>query len=212
MKIVTEEHYVPERRYTTTKYIASDGREFTTEDGCLEHEKKLEIKNHPVFKNCIIDILTFDDRRGHLYYLSNEDDYKFLTKNLGFRRNDGIYSDFYDYGEGWYLYWCEDGGDCWDHHNIRNYNAYVKEIETELKEWKENIQNKINKVDNVKHGHWIYWDGWKGNSSQRIDDATCSECGYKHPTVWRNQGEEYNSTPDKLADYCPSCKAIMNKG
>lgn len=66
--------------------------------------------------------------------------------------------------------------------------------------------------NDTKHGQWIYWDGWKGNSGQRIDDATCSECGYKHPTVWRNQGEEYNSTPDKLADVCPSCKAIMNKG
>ena len=99
MKIVTEEHYVPERRYTTTKYIASDGKEFTTEDACLVHEDLLEIKNHPVFKNCIIDILTFDDEhRGILYYLSNEDDYNFLVKNLGLRRNDSINSDFYDYG------------------------------------------------------------------------------------------------------------------
>lgn len=214
MKVVTEEHYIPEKRYTITKYIASDGQEFTTEDGCLKHEEYIEVKNHPVFKNCILNISTFDgEHSGNLYYLSSEDDYNFFIKNIGLRRNDGINSDFYDYGQGWYLYWLEDNwNDYRGHHYVRNYDAYVKEIEVDLKEWKEEIQNKINQISNVKYGRWIYWDGWKGNSGQRIDDATCSECGYKHPTVWRNQGEEYNSTPDKLADICPSCKAIMNKG
>lgn len=145
MKIVTEEHYVPERRYTTIKYIASDGKEFTTEDGCLTHERQLEIKSHPVFKNCIINVpISFDyEYRGNLYYLSNEDDYNFLIKNLGLRRNDSINSDFYDYGQGWYLYWCEDGGDYPDYHCIHNYDAYVKDIEAELKKWKEEIQNKM---------------------------------------------------------------------
>ena len=149
MKVVTEEHYVPERRYTTTKYIALDGKEFSTEEDCLRYEKYLEIENHPVFKNSIRDILTFDDEyRGNLYYLSNEDDYDFLVKNLGLRHNDSINSDFYDYGQGWYLYWCENWGDYPDHHCIRNYNAYVEEIETDLKEWKEEIQNKINQAGN----------------------------------------------------------------
>ena len=184
MKVVTEKHYVPARRYTTTKYIASDGKEFTTEEACLAHEGKLEVENHPVFKNCVIGILTFDnEHRGNLYYLSNDDDYEFLVKNLGLRRNDSINNDFYDYRRGWYLYWFENWGDYADHHYIRNYNVYVEEIETELKEWKEEIQNKINQVNNIKYGRWIYWDGWKGNHDQRIDDATCSECGYEHPTV-----------------------------
>lgn len=147
MKVITEEHYVPEQRYTTTKYIASDGKEFSNEDACLKHEEYLEVQSHPVFNNCILNILTFgDEYQGNLYYLANEGDYEFLVKNLGLRRNDGINSDFYDYGRGWYLYWCENWGDSPDHHYIRNYNVYVEEIETELKEWKNNIQNKINQA------------------------------------------------------------------
>ena len=50
MKVVTEEHYIPERRYTTTKYIASDGKEFSTEEACLIHEKQLEIENIKINK------------------------------------------------------------------------------------------------------------------------------------------------------------------
>lgn len=65
--------------------------------------------------------------------------------------------------------------------------------------------------ENVEYGCWIYWDGWIGNSCQRIDDAVCSNCGYKHPTVYWTKGDEHNSTPNKLADICPNCKVVMNK-
>lgn len=46
-------------------------------------------------------------------------------------------------------------------------------------------------------------DGWEGNHDRRIDDAKCSNCGYKHPIV-------YGST-DKLADECSCCRSIMRK-
>ena len=51
---------------------------------------------------------------------------------------------------------------------------------------------------------WKYWDGWMGNHDKRIEDATCSNCGYKHPTI------RFGS-PDLLQDYCPSCKSKMKK-
>lgn len=51
---------------------------------------------------------------------------------------------------------------------------------------------------------WKYWDGWCGNHDKRIDDATCSKCGYEHPTI------RFGS-PDLLQDYCPSCKSKMKK-
>ena len=51
---------------------------------------------------------------------------------------------------------------------------------------------------------WKYWDGWCSNHDKRIDDATCSKCGYKHSTI------RYGS-PDLLQDYCPSCKSKMKK-
>ena len=68
----------------------------------------------------------------------------------------------------------------------------------------------ITSTESANRGHWIYWDGWMGNHDQRIDDATCSECGYVHPTVRREKGDQY-SVPDKLAAKCPCCKAIMDK-
>lgn len=66
------------------------------------------------------------------------------------------------------------------------------------------------KDDTALSGHWIYWDGWCGNHDRRIDDATCSVCGYKHPTV-RATKEEWD-TPKFLSDTCPGCGAKMKKG
>ena len=59
------------------------------------------------------------------------------------------------------------------------------------------------------HGKWEYWPGWVGNTAQRIDDAKCSECGFKHPMVYRRKEDKPNSTPDKLYNYCPNCGAKM---
>ena len=50
---------------------------------------------------------------------------------------------------------------------------------------------------------WKYWGGWSGNHDKRIEDATCSKCGYEHSTVRGN--------PNMLQDYCPCCKSKMKK-
>jgi hypothetical protein len=70
-------------------------------------------------------------------------------------------------------------------------------------------QPKYRQFEDVKHGHWEYWDGWSGNHDKRIEDATCSICGYKHHTVRLHPGEK-DYVPDKLAKECPGCKAIMD--
>ena len=51
---------------------------------------------------------------------------------------------------------------------------------------------------------WKYWEGWMSNHDKRIEDATCSNCGYRHPTI-------RFGNPDLLQDYCPSCKSKMKK-
>ena len=67
----------------------------------------------------------------------------------------------------------------------------------------------------IKHGHWIYWDGWCGNHDRRIEDAVCSECGYKHPVVRWERGDSiskknaYEIVLNKLADKCPGCGVEM---
>lgn len=50
--------------------------------------------------------------------------------------------------------------------------------------------------------HWNIWGGWSGNHDRRIEDATCSNCGYRHETV-------FGSTK-KLAKNCPGCNRIMS--
>lgn len=50
---------------------------------------------------------------------------------------------------------------------------------------------------------WQYWEGWMINHDKRIDGATCSKCGYEHPTV--------KGTPKLLSDYCAGCGSKMDK-
>lgn len=59
------------------------------------------------------------------------------------------------------------------------------------------------RIFNSFNAKWIYWDGWSGNHDQRIEDATCSKCGWVHPTV--------KGSPEKLSDYCAGCGRKMKK-
>lgn len=61
--------------------------------------------------------------------------------------------------------------------------------------------NLINKEPVETTCDWIVWSGWAGNHDARIEGATCSRCGYKHPTV-------YQST-SLLSKKCPGCGATM---
>lgn len=71
-------------------------------------------------------------------------------------------------------------------------------------------RHKPRQEDIELYGHWIYWDGWCGNHDRRIDDATCSVCGYKHPTVRATKTEW--DTRKFLSDTCPGCGVKMKKG
>lgn len=57
-------------------------------------------------------------------------------------------------------------------------------------------------VVEVVHAQWNYWDGWIGCHDQRIEGATCSNCGYEHPTV--------KGSPELLSNYCGGCGAKMD--
>ena len=99
---------------------------------------------------------------------------------------------------------------------MRNYSEAMYKILLKAfteKEYdnKENIEE-----EPKKRGHWIYWDGWCGNHDMRIEDAVCSECGYKHHTVRWEQGDPqgealYESVLNKLSDKCPNCGVLMQK-
>ena len=74
---------------------------------------------------------------------------------------------------------------------------FFNQVERASREWFDNSE--LKRVE--KKAVWIYWDGWKGNHDRRIEDAVCSQCGYKHPTVY--------GSLDKLAQICPWCKSQM---
>ena len=76
----------------------------------------------------------------------------------------------------------------------------------------ESIYNGEIESKQEKCGKWVDWEGWRGNHDMRIEDATCSECGYKHPTVRFEKGDtSTKSVLNKLADKCPKCGLNMDK-
>ena len=68
----------------------------------------------------------------------------------------------------------------------------------------------------INKGRWEFWPGWIGNHDKRIEDATCSRCGYVHPTVRRElvngrvkSDETAQDILNKLATICPGCGRDM---
>lgn len=86
--------------------------------------------------------------------------------------------------------------------------GWLKKYESDEPNYQHNSNSEA-----VSHGHWIYWEGWIGNHDMRIEDATCSECGYKHPAVRRdiNGKRDKEAVLNKLANECPKCGAFMKK-
>lgn len=144
MKIVEEEHYIPARTYIDKKYVASDGRRFISESDCLRYEKQVEIEKHPIYATAIKGVCLFEEGYGAtLYYISSQEDYEFFIETQGFDGKYYFYSDFDEYGAGWYLYWCEDGGDCPDDYYLNYYDAYEKQIDSDWEEYKSNMRSRM---------------------------------------------------------------------
>lgn len=67
------------------------------------------------------------------------------------------------------------------------------------------ITLKEEKIKETTSTYWEYWGGWAGNHDKRIDDAKCSNCGFKHPTV------RGSNAPDLLYKVCPECGRRMGR-
>lgn len=62
------------------------------------------------------------------------------------------------------------------------------------------------KIEEKPQAYWEYWAGWCSNHDRCIDDATCSNCGFKHPTV-----RGYGEVPNQLYKICPMCGKRMGR-
>lgn len=100
----------------------------------------------------------------------------------------------------------------------KKYYYFLKEEYANATKERDELRLRVAELEDKlkKHGHWIYWGGWCGNHDMRIDDAVCSECGYKHPTVRWELGDPRGEAGckvvlKKLKDECPKCGAVMQK-
>lgn len=75
----------PAKAYNKKIYIAKDGQEFSWENDCIKHEKKIDadenIKKLP-FKICEFDGDSVISEFEVWYYLSNKEDYNILKNYL----------------------------------------------------------------------------------------------------------------------------------
>lgn len=81
-------------------------------------------------------------------------------------------------------------------------------IDTALREYQTKYE------DPTACGEWEFWEGWVSNHDMRIDDATCSNCGYKHPTIRRTPWSDETALDvvNKLSNFCANCGARMSIG
>ena len=136
---------IPAQTITETWYIASDGREFRSEKQCNDWEKWLKLQEEYVFKTCVKDVWTRDDKAALLYHIRNQEDYELLMSNFKDSQRAQINADgeWTKYGPGWYMYFTIDGGDGPDLYYLWNWNNYLKETEEEFNKWKAELELKM---------------------------------------------------------------------
>lgn len=79
------------------------------------------------------------------------------------------------------------------------------EVDTSKRVLEAKIYFENQKYGDADKAYWDYMSGWINNQGKCIEDATCSNCGFKHPIV---RGE---NAPDKLSETCPKCGCLMEK-
>lgn len=133
MKVVQEQK-VRTSTYNIFRYQAEDGTIFEDERDCLDYEFRLISNKHkPPLSAGIIRGLDSESYHELILLKTKEDlDYIIAKDRIKGKQLD---TDFFDQGEGWYLYWTEDGGDWPDSYYIKNYNRYLEEAKQNLDEW-----------------------------------------------------------------------------
>lgn len=133
MKVVQEQN-VRTSTYNIFRYQAEDGTIFEDERDCLDYEFRLISNKHkPPLSAGIIRGLD-DEYYQELILLKTKEDLDYIIAKDKIKGKQ-LNTDFFDQGEGWYLYWTEDGGDWPDSYYIMNYSMHLEEAKHNLDEW-----------------------------------------------------------------------------
>lgn len=133
MKVIQEQKTY-NHTYTVKRYQAQDGTVFDDERDCLEYDFRIiSNKRKPPLSAGSIRSLD-DESCQDLVFLKTKEDFDYIVARDRVKSGQ-LDTDFFDQGEGWYLYWTEDGGDWPDSYYIKNYNRYLEEAKQNLEEW-----------------------------------------------------------------------------
>ena len=122
--------------YTIDKiiYICSDGMEFEIESDARAHEDSL-IKKREI-KMDYIELNSLDCYGAYCYYITEEDDLKYLEVT------SWAHNGFYKYkGPGWYMAIKYDGGDYSDSYEITLVEDYIHPLEEDINKLKHLTSN-----------------------------------------------------------------------
>lgn len=133
MKVVQEQK-VRTSTYNIFRYQAEDGTMFDDERDCLDYEFRLISNKHkpPLSAGIIRDLDS--ESYQELILLKTKDDLNYIIAKDRIR-GKYLNTDFFDQGEGWYLYWTKDEGDRPDSYYIMNYSRHLEEAKQNLDEW-----------------------------------------------------------------------------
>ena len=131
-------------------YIARDSKEFDCAKDCLEYEKTLVVNPSRVMQTRVdTSVQDFDyESTVTLYYIRNDEDIDLLEWYGGSLN----FSDFCDFGKGWYIYLEIDQGDYPDCRKLINLDNYISERRVALNKWESKVYQLI--VDKVNN-----WEG-----------------------------------------------------
>ena len=123
------------KTFTAIKYIAADGTKFDHELECLDYERKMKFTAGNEPKETEYFPHLSGENYSRLVYLASADHVEYIRVNKRIR-SGYLNTDFDKFGEGWYLYWYEDGGDYPDSHHLYNYDKFLEEAEQRLEIFK----------------------------------------------------------------------------
>ena len=140
MKTETRTKTIPAKEIQKQVYIACDGTEFDNKYICMNYERQLPIKKHPVIKNKIEKVVTVDGYYAEMYLIQSKEDLEavYAFNNLDPLRTE---NDYEKHGVGWYIFYSL-GGDG-EYYYLLNYPAYIQEYKTDLENTIQSNQNAI---------------------------------------------------------------------